>query len=282
MNILKYTPLLFLFLLSCDQGFKKIPGDISYKIIKEGQGPKAVNPDDYYYGDIIVMNENGEKLLCDGLNPEFHFIFNLEDKKYSFDITNLLPLLKIGDSVLVKSPADSFFFHYYGVEVPGCVAQNKLLLSLVVKNIMTLEQYEDKIIASKKEMEFNSIAAFDDFIRKNNIKEDPSGFGIIKSTLKAGSGKSIIFGNEVSIHFEQQIMNGRKIQSTFGTDEPIVYIVGGDGGIQALDFGLNGMKKGETAVIYAPYFTAFGDKGLGSEIPPYSNMIFKVEVLDIK
>jgi FKBP-type peptidyl-prolyl cis-trans isomerase len=41
------------------------------------------------------------------------------------------------------------------------------------------------------------------------------------------------------------------------------------------------MKKGEKAIFYIPSNLAYGEQG-GGPIPPFSSLIFEMEVLDVK
>lgn len=286
MNILKFRLLIIscfsIFISSCSNGFKKANDQLKYKFIQQANKPVS-NPDSYfYYGEILVMDIEGNKIMCDNIEPNFYFISSLKEQKYAGDFINILPLTSVSDSLLIKTQADSFFHFYYKSPTPGCIKNNEVMLSLKIQNILSEEAYQAKIQQSKTEVTEKAITAFDKYLRDNNVNEAPEGFGIVRQISNPGKGRSIIFGDEVEIHFEQSIMDGKLIQSTYQTGETIHYIVGGDGGVGALDFGLNGLKIGGKATIYAPYFTAFGEKGLGTEIPPYSNMIFKVEVVSIK
>ena len=272
----------FFLLNSCGDGFNKLGGGLSYKILKKGNTDSIIDPDSYYYAQLLVMDKSGNKVLCDGIDPDFYMISTIKDKKYAFDISTLFALLHKGDSLLIKSPADSFFMFYYGIPTPGCVQDNEILISMYIQDVMSAEAYESKIMQSRKDIIQQKIEEFDAYLRVNKIEEAPTGFGIVKQQHKKGNGKAAVFGNEVRLHFEQRIMNGELIQSTYETNEPIIYIIGGEGGIQALDFGLNGMQVGEISTIYSPYFLAFGDQGLAPHIPPFSNMIFKVELLAIQ
>ncbi|MDR2839779.1 MAG: FKBP-type peptidyl-prolyl cis-trans isomerase [Paludibacter sp.] len=47
-----------------------------------------------------------------------------------------------------------------------------------------------------------------------------------------------------------------------------------------LEEGLLLMRKGEKATFIVPYYLAFGIKGNGAEVPPYTSVIYKIKVSD--
>ena len=46
--------------------------------------------------------------------------------------------------------------------------------------------------------------------------------------------------------------------------------------------GLRLLDIGDKAIIYLPYYLAYGETGRGSAIPPKSNLIFEVEIIELK
>ena len=46
--------------------------------------------------------------------------------------------------------------------------------------------------------------------------------------------------------------------------------------------GLRLLDVGDKAIIYLPYYLAYGEAGRGSMIPPKSNLIFEVEIVELK
>ena len=57
---------------------------------------------------------------------------------------------------------------------------------------------------------------------------------------------------------------------------------GAKGVIPGFWMGIVGMKVGGTRRIEIPYHLAYGDKGSRGAVPPYANLIFTVELLDVK
>ncbi len=53
----------------------------------------------------------------------------------------------------------------------------------------------------------------------------------------------------------------------------------GQGLIAGWSEGMVGMKEGGTRVLYVPWQLGWGDKGMGSQIPPKQNVIFEIDFI---
>ena len=52
--------------------------------------------------------------------------------------------------------------------------------------------------------------------------------------------------------------------------------------IAGFEEGVSLIGKGGKATIIIPYFNAYGPQGRPGVIPPYSDLVFEIELLDIK
>jgi FKBP-type peptidyl-prolyl cis-trans isomerase FklB len=41
------------------------------------------------------------------------------------------------------------------------------------------------------------------------------------------------------------------------------------------------MKEGDKFIFYIPYDLGYGERGSGAQIPPYSTLIFEVELIKV-
>jgi FKBP-type peptidyl-prolyl cis-trans isomerase FkpA len=107
---------------------------------------------------------------------------------------------------------------------------------------------------------------------------------------KVGTGKEAMLGSTVRVHYtgwfhkpmaKQQ--HGRKFDSSLDRGEPLEFRLGAGEVIKGWEQGVAGMKVGGKRTLIIPSVLAYGKRGAGSgSIPPDSDLIFDVELLDVK
>jgi len=88
-------------------------------------------------------------------------------------------------------------------------------------------------------------------------------------------------GQTVKVHYTGKLLDGTVFDSSVERGEPISIPIGVGQVIPGWDEGIAMMKKGEKGVLYIPAKLGYGAHGAGP-IPPYSNLIFEVELVDIE
>ncbi len=105
----------------------------------------------------------------------------------------------------------------------------------------------------------------------------PSGLGYYE--LKKGSGAVAKTGNSVKVHYTGWLPNGTKFDSSVGKD-PIEFQLGAGHVIKGWDEGIAGMRVGGKRQLHIPAALGYGERGAGRVIPPNSELIFDVELVD--
>ena len=102
-----------------------------------------------------------------------------------------------------------------------------------------------------------------------------------------GNGKSAARGDTVSIHFtgwlyspKAPAQRGAQIDTSKGGD-PFTFQLGQAKVIKGLDDGVVGMRIGGKRTLIVPAKLGYGKRGAGP-IPPNANLIFDIELLDVK
>ena len=103
--------------------------------------------------------------------------------------------------------------------------------------------------------------------------------GIQYEVLKPGSGPKPEKGGDVKIHYEGKLLDGTVFDSSYERGTPNSFNL--KRLIKGWQVALPEMKVGEKWRIYIPYNMAYGERGAGQDIKPYSALIFDIELLGL-
>lgn len=110
-----------------------------------------------------------------------------------------------------------------------------------------------------------------------NVSKLPSGV-LVKHT-KQGDGASPVATDEVKVHYEGRLIDGKVFDSSKQRGEPAVFPL--NQVIPCWTEAVQTMKVGGTATVICPQETAYGERGSPPKILPKSTLVFDVELLDI-
>ena len=113
--------------------------------------------------------------------------------------------------------------------------------------------------------------------KKPNVVTLPS--GLQYEILNEGDGKKPSAKDTVRCRYHGTLTDGTVFDSSVQRGEPAEFplnqvIAGWTEGVQL-------MKEGAKYRFYIPYNLAYGERGAGAQIPPYSALIFDVELLKV-
>jgi FKBP-type peptidyl-prolyl cis-trans isomerase FkpA len=110
-----------------------------------------------------------------------------------------------------------------------------------------------------------------------------------KIDTQVGTGREAEPGFNVTVHYTGWIYDasadghkGKKFDSSLDRKQPFVFFLGGGQVIQGWDEGFAGMKIGGKRTLVIPSEMGYGARGAGGAIPPNADLIFDVELLDVK
>lgn len=129
-------------------------------------------------------------------------------------------------------------------------------------------------------------------------KSTTTATGLQYSILKKGSGVKPTEGKDIYVHYAGYLEDGslfdssyeaiNKIYGKFDQNranqngyQPFPFKYGNKGGlIPGFLEGINNMNFNDKAIFFIPANLGYGEKGAGNVIPPNSNIIFEVEILE--
>lgn len=97
-----------------------------------------------------------------------------------------------------------------------------------------------------------------------------------KKAIKAENGKT------VKVHYSGYFEDGKMFDSSVQRGTPFEFKLGSGMVIKGWDEGVALMHVGEKIRFLIPYQLAYGENGYPGAIPPKSNLIFDVELLEVK
>ncbi len=119
------------------------------------------------------------------------------------------------------------------------------------------------------------------FLAANAAKEGvtvlPS--GLQYTVLQEGSGKRPKATDRVKCHYEGTLTDGTVFDSSYRRGEPAVFPL--NGVIAGWTEGVQLMGEGAKYRFFIPYNLAYGERGAGETIPPYSALVFDVELIEV-
>lgn len=120
------------------------------------------------------------------------------------------------------------------------------------------------------------------FLAENGKKEGvvtlPS--GLQYQVLKEGNGCKPKATDQVKCHYEGTLIDGTMFDSSIKRGEPATFPL--NQVIAGWTEGLQLMQEGAKYRFFIPYNLGYGERGAGASIPPYSTLIFDVELIEVK
>jgi FKBP-type peptidyl-prolyl cis-trans isomerase FklB len=97
--------------------------------------------------------------------------------------------------------------------------------------------------------------------------------------LTAGEGEMPTAASTVRTHYHGTLIDGSVFDSSYDRGEPAEFPVNGviAGWTEALQM----MPVGSKWRLAVPYNLAYGERGAGGKIGPYTTLVFDVELLEI-
>lgn len=147
---------------------------------------------------------------------------------------------------------------------------------------LTSQEAINNLFMQKSMGKFSAIIEEGKTFLENNKKVDgvkTTASGLQYLVIKAGNGLKPSISDTVTVNYKGTLLNGKQFDSNEGK-EPITFST--EGVIPGWTEGLQLMNEGSKYRFFIPYHLAYGERGAGRDIMPYSTLIFDIELLKVK
>lgn len=172
---------------------------------------------------------------------------------------------------------DNFCIEDFAKSISDVMGDKQTAMTSTEAQKMLQEYFQKK----QKEESQKAIAAGKAFLDANAQKP---GVTVTKSGLQyevltEGTGKSPKATDTVRCHYEGRLLDGTVFDSSYQRGEPADF--GLNQVIPGWTEGVQLMKEGAKFRFTIPYLLAYGEQGAGASIPPFSTLVFDVELIKV-
>ena len=115
------------------------------------------------------------------------------------------------------------------------------------------------------------------------IPQQPAPTELVIDDITVGTGSIAINGKNVSVHYVGvAYSNGKQFDASWDRNEPFEFRLGNGQVIAGWDEGVALLSVGDKARFVIPSHLGYGAQGAGGVIPPNANLIFDVELVEVK
>lgn len=284
---------------ACNNNFKKTANGLEYRFettVADGQQPQA---GDLLVGELILRLE-GDTLFTNAGNPDR--IFQVAERTmFKGDIQEGLLMMHVGDKAIFKIPADSIASFMGANQMPKQYQQGAgqsfyyevSLMDIVTKDELAQEQANYvKEMESRKE---NEAATLSKYIADNNITAKPTNSGLYIIIKEKGNGPKVAEGKKVTVNYTGRTVEGNMFDTSREADakeggiymngreyNPFSYTVGAQPMIKGWEEGLMGQTVGTKLTLVMPSEIAYGSRGAGKDIQPYTSLVFDITIESVE
>jgi FKBP-type peptidyl-prolyl cis-trans isomerase FkpA len=283
-KILLFSLAATLLLTACNK-FEKAPSGMPYKVEKGPRQQKLAHGQllkmhfEYTLKDSVISSTMGHI-------PVYFALDTTRSNKYSF--SEVMTDCYVGDKLFCTLSIDSMV--KYGYVEYNPIFKKGDFLNCKVEFLKTFKDEAEQEKDFKQELEIEKKRQdkmVKDFAAKNKLQPiyTENGIGIVIETVgdtafKANSGMqaSVFYTGrimETGKEFDSNVKNGVKAQ-------PFSFIVDGKMVIPGWDEAIKHFAKGGKGKILIPAMMGYGAQGSPPVIAPYSNLVFDIEIADVK
>ena len=263
-------------------GYTKAAEGIFYKLLMVGEQEKCCR-----FGDHVIAN-----LSYSTMNDSVFFTgirkFRVIQPDFPGSIDKCFTLMCQHDSARFIISAVDFFEKTLETATPEFLRHDgKMKLSIHLLDVQTPQEYESKkeaFLSWVEDLGEYEKVILKQYIRGADITIPPMEGGIYYIEQQEGTGAVVQMGDTISIHYEGYFLNGDYFDSTRRRNDPLQFVYGQQlQVIGGLEVAIGRMRNGGKALVIIPSELAFGSDGsVYSIVPPFTPVVFEIELINVK
>jgi FKBP-type peptidyl-prolyl cis-trans isomerase FkpA len=273
------------------EGYDVTDSGLYYKFINEGKGTKPQVGDNVKVMMIYKTEKdstifNSKELSRDGSGA---IEFPLQESTFKGSFEEALLMMSEGDSASFKINADSIYSKTFRAKAlppyikPGSMLTFEAKLVQIkpkaeVEKERAKQMEEQQVMMEKRKTE--EPASIAKYVADNKITVKPTDKGLYYIELVKGKGKKVASGDTVEVQYKGMFLDGKVFDSSEGSPVPVKFPIGVGAVIPGWDQALTMMNVGGKAKVIIPSELAYGANGAQGVIPPYTPLVFEVEVVN--
>jgi FKBP-type peptidyl-prolyl cis-trans isomerase FkpA len=262
-------------------GYKKTTTGIYFQLLQLGDERKP-SPGDFITVDVIY------KTMQDSVFFSGRRKIQLRKPSYKGSIDECFMMMQTGEKAEFIIDAEPFFINTLHSSLPSFIKpDSKMKVRIHMLDLQTKQDYEHEKQAFLKWID--DLSSFEkevlkQFVHNEHVDIQPTESGLYKLQIKKGKGKKVAIGDTVIVHYEGRFLDGKFFDSTKQRNEAFGFVYGTEWQVvEGLEEAIGSMREGEKSLFIIPSELAFGRKGSSTGIvPPYTSVIFEVELLTVK
>ncbi len=244
-------------------------------------------------GDILSLEmvyHLNDSTLFDSRETGLPMFLEMMEPEFPGDIYEGLAMMSVGDSASFVQDAEQFFLLTAGMmEVPPFLEPgDQITFDVSLLKAMDDEgfaQEQQRIMEQQMEDDMRRAEQEEglmlEYLEDEDITVHPTESGLYYVEKARGEGAKVEPGDRVAVHYEGRLLDGTVFDSSYEREEPLEFVIGQGQVITGWDEGIGMMHVGGVATLVIPSHLAYGERGAGQMIPPFSTLVFDVEVVDI-
>lgn len=275
-------------LVSCSKTkYRKTKGGLPYQVFA-GKDTQRVKAGEFIKASFIrKITKSGKDSIVFTTEGTLPVYLQINTDPQPYDISEIWTSLKVGDSVVATQMIDTFMKRNPGSIPPEYHAGDKITYYFKVLAAFSSDSLAradfDK---TNKQWLVGEVKGIEKFLADKNITAQKTPSGAYVQILSPGTGDQIDSGKYVSVNYSGVSWSGKKFDSntdsTFGHVGPYPFVVGTGSMIKGFDEAVMMMKLGTKAKVWIPSVLAYAGNPSSPLIKPYENLVFDIEVVDVK